>query len=155
MGFLDTTKKSLASNLNFKQWMGFNNLKQSTNAIYGMYKDLKPKQTNSKTDPQGQLQSFEELMAQNGITEQELNRRTRNSFRAFIVYLLCLIVVTIYSLFLLLGKHYETALFNGVLVLVFISFTFREHFNYFQMKEHRLGCTFKDWLSALFRGNTQ
>lgn len=155
MGLLDTAKKSLASNLNFKQWMGFSNLKQSTNAIYEMYRDLKPKQTTSKTDPQGQHQSFEELMVQNGITEQELNRRMRNSFRAFIVYLLCLMVVTIYSLFLLLGKHYETALFSGVLVLVFLSFTFREHFNYFQMKERRLGCSFKDWFSALFRGNAQ
>jgi intracellular multiplication protein IcmV len=155
MGFLDSAKKGLISNFNFKQWIGIGMLKQSTSTVYALYKDLDPRNASNKNTPAGQSQSFEDLMIKNGITEKELARRIRISFMTIAVYSLCLLSVLIYCIYLMVNGHYGASILSFVLVLVLLSFIFKEHFNYFQMKQRRLGCTFKDWSSALFRGNTK
>ena len=154
MGFLDSAKKGLISNFNFKRWIGIGMLKQSTNTVYELYKDLSFSGA-SKNTPAGQSQSFEDLMVKNGITEKELARRIRISFVTIVVYSLCLLLVLIYCVCLAVNGHYETSILSLILVFVLLSFIFKEHFNYFQMKQRRLGCTFKDWSNALFRGNTK
>lgn len=154
MGFLDSAKKGLISNFNFKRWIGMDMLKRSTNTVYNLYKDFNSS-SSPKNMPVGQSQSFEDLMVKNGITEKELARRIRTSFAAILVYSLCLFVVLLYCVYLLVNGYYETSILSFILALVFVSFIFKEHFNYFQMKQRRLGCTFKDWSSALFRGNTK
>ena len=158
MGFIDSAKKSLVSNFNFKEWLGARMLQQSTGVVRDIYKNFRSVSATPSPglrDVPMQQQSFAEVMARNGITEEELKRIQQRTKILLKIYGFCFVVVLAYSIFLIARGYYEASLFSFVLLLVLLSFMFREHFNYFQMKERRLGCSFKDWFTALFRGNAK
>jgi intracellular multiplication protein IcmV len=136
----DALKVSRKTFFNPSAWLGYGQLKESTSAIWGVIKTLfvpaKPQRT----------ETFEEAMVRFNVTEDELKEK-QNVFLTyaygFVLFAVCSFVI---GFFLLI--HHKTVL-GWLLALavttLFLSQAFRYHFWYFQIKNRKLGCTFKEW----------
>jgi len=149
MGVRKTISKGLSKVLSPTQWLGMDSIKQNGKLIGDIAKgafriDKKQSQVSGK--------SFEECLRHYGVTEEGLKKRMENALQ---VVWFCLILAGIllpYSIYLIFTAKVLAGVVALILMFVMLSYAFREHFQYFQMKERRLGCTFKDWFNATFKG---
>lgn len=150
MGFRKTVKKGLFSGLNPMRWVGFeqlaNNAKTIKNLADGIVKS--PRKDQSQYHPS----TFEEAMQYYGLTEADIKKRMHISLQITIVCLALSILMIGYSVYLFITALPLSAFVCVILTWLLWAYAFREHFNYFQMKQRRLGCTFKEWLIYILSG---
>ena len=147
MGVKQVVKKGLFSGLNPMRWIGYEQIVSNGRTIKDMVDHIaKPTQTSY------QATSFEECMQHYGLTEADIKQRMKNSYRIAMVCLALSLGMILYTIYLFVKHLPFGSIICMVLTLILWAYAFREHFNYFQMKQRRLGCTFKDWLAATFRG---
>ncbi len=146
MGLKDSVSRKVKSNFDLRSWVGEDNIRKSAYAIRDMYKDLYPKTAEAKT---ASTETFEECMHRYGITEEGLVKRMGTMLLMLKVYGALAALLFFYIIFLFMDGKVGTGIFACILLVVLGSFMFKEHFNYFQMKQRRLGCTFNDWLKFL------
>jgi intracellular multiplication protein IcmV len=150
MGVKHVIKKGLFSGLNPMRWIGYEQIAANSRTIKNMVGNIN-KPNGSSYNPT----SFEDCMQHYGLSEADLKQRMKNSLliaRACLAFSLLMLCYTIY----LFIRHMPlSAIICIVLTLLLWAYAFREHFNYFQMKQRRLGCTFKDWFAAIFKGKKQ
>lgn len=138
-------RKLLLSFVNFPQWMGARSLKASAQDIKTMAKQLfVPKQAT-------RFETFDEAVARMNLSEDDLVERRRQFAQMAVLYLLLTLGLFGYTLYLIFYGTMSAVLMTAVLTLVGFSFFFKEHFWYTQLKYRRLGFTFKEWLTALFK----
>lgn len=152
MGVKNVVKKGFLSGLNPLRWIGYEQIAQNGRTIKNMV-DGMVKPSNGKTD--FRPTSFEECMQHYKLTEEELKIRMRNSYRIALVCFIASFFMAAYVIYLFVHGLPLAGIVCVMLTLLLWSYAFREHFNYFQMKRRRLGCTFKDWFVAVFKGKKQ
>lgn len=144
MGLKNTIKKGLFSGYNVKKWVGLDEVKRSGRTIKNLYSDLygsEAKSAQSKAP-----QSFEQAVKQYGLTEQDIQKRMKTHLIVAICCFIAIFPVFIYALYLFFAKVMILPGFVALMVSFLLSaYAFREHFNYFQMKQRRLGCSVKEW----------
>lgn len=150
MGLRRFVKKQAQSNFNVKKWIGFDQVKRTGGFISETYRDL---YQQGKTD--GVKETFEDAMRRYNLSEADLQRRMKSS-------LMIARICTIFGGVVLLYTFYLFALsdmISGLLTLAFsalmLVYGFREHFNYYQMKQRRLGCSVSEWFRSLYSKDTQ
>lgn len=156
MGLKDSVKGSLLNNVNVKAWVGADNIKRSTMTLRDIFTTFFFA-GRAKKGAGTQTLSFDEAMKQYGLSEEDIKKQMKYSLLMLRLYIIFFVLMVVYAFYLLLVQNQlKAALFDFILVLVLASFMFKESFNYFQMKQRRLGCTFKEWLSFLLkRGNAE
>ncbi len=152
VGFKGVVKKGLFSGLNPTRWIGLGHLSDNAKTIKkianGLVKTAKVDQSSSSYKPK----NFEEAMQHYGLTEESLKKRMRSALQIVVVCLSLSALMIAYMIYLF-SKDLPLASFVCImLTLLLWSYAFREHFNYFQMKQRRLGCTFKQWLFWMIKG---
>ncbi len=156
MGLGSAIKNNVKNNFNLKAWLGGDSIKRSSQTIRDFYNDLYKtafdRDSKDRSQPLQSL-SFEEAMKRNRLSEEGLKKRMQRSLMLLRLYSVLALLMLAYLIYLFMHAQTRAALFDVVLILVLASYMFKEHFNYVQMKQRRLGCTFKDWLNALVRGN--
>jgi intracellular multiplication protein IcmV len=149
MGVKRVIKRGFFSGLNPLQWIGYEQIANNGRTIKNMVDNIIQPNANQEFTA---AKSFEECMQHYQLTEEGLKKRMKNSLRVAQVCLTTSILMIAYWIYLFIHGLPLAAVVCIVLTLLLWAYAFREHFNYFQMKQRRLGCTFKEWFAAIFKG---
>lgn len=145
MGVKKILKRGLFGAFNFKNMLGFETLKQQTGSVKDIVKSAYKHADSDEHKPT----TFEDSLKHYGITEEKLQLRMRNALWT-VYFCLALSVGTFgYGIYQLLNHFFTGGLMCSVLTLILWTMAFREHFNWFQMQQRRLGCTVKEWFLSL------
>lgn len=134
-------KDFLKSFINVPAWMGMNHLLRTANDISTLSRDL----FTFKRPPLRE-ETFEEAVARFNLSETDILQRQKAFGRLAAFYLFIAVCLGVYASYLFYKAAWLPVLMTLVLILVACSFAFKEHFWYAQMRQRRLGLTFKDWL---------
>lgn len=98
-------------------------------------------------------QSFDEVLKQNGLSEEQLQKKQKALLRLSILMGVLAAIFFFYSIYLIVQGSWH-AMFLGVVVMMLATvFAFRYHFWYFQIKERKLGCSFSEWFKRGLMGH--
>lgn len=95
-------------------------------------------------------ESFQAALGRLKLNEADLAQRMKEFARLMWIWILLFLISIAYSIHLLLEnslRGFFPCLGVSVIILTQI---FRYHFWIFQIKQRRLGCGFRDWLTAQF-----
>jgi len=127
---------------NVRQWSDYDRLKAFTQYLgTGIKKMFIPHQETLKDSKN----TFTQMSLKMNLTEQDLLARSNGLYRLSI--LMCILALGIlgYGGYQVYQGHYKSFLISMVVSLIGLVLAFRYHFWYFQIKERKLGCTFKEW----------
>lgn len=138
-------RKQLKSFVNVPRWMGAKDVGRTG---HGLFKALKsivapaPKYT----------ETFEEACKRMNLDVSMLKARQKAFLQTAMLYLAMALGMIIYAIYLMAESHWHAAIISLSLTVILLTFAFREHFWYTQMKNKRLGMSVQDWLNATFGG---
>ena len=137
------SRKFIKTFLNVPRWIGVDQLSAAGSSIKSLFYSL----TTIKK-PQFE-ETFEEAVKRMGLSEEDLAIKQKNCLIISIIYLLSALGMLIYS-YILFAKGFFLATVSAVSLSVLLSsFFFREHFWYTQIKNKKLGYTFKEWFNSI------
>ncbi|OGO97413.1 MAG: hypothetical protein A3F41_05165 [Coxiella sp. RIFCSPHIGHO2_12_FULL_44_14] len=150
MGFKKVAKRGFFFGLNPLRWAGADQLKENGHVLKQLTDRLfHPNSVDNTASPH--RETFEECLQRLGMDEEALKKRMKTA-RTFVRVCLGLsAVLLLYSFYLFASHLILSGLVTLILFFLLLAYVFREHFNYFQMKERRLGCTFKEWFNSLWK----
>lgn len=148
MGVKNVIKKGLFSGLNMKRWIGLEQIKENGKTIGGLFKGLLG---NKKAD-EVRKETFEESMRRFQMTEEDLQKRMQSAVRLVTFCLIGSVAIIIYMFYLFYNAQIVASFVCMMLSVLLLAYAFREHFNLFQMKKRRLGCSVKEWFQDTFMG---
>ena len=124
----------------FRYWLDVERVKGFTQYILGALKKLFVPQ------PQKASESFEAAQARLSLTDEQLATRQQSLFRVSLLMLVLAGLLFCYAVYQFLFGSMLGVLLTGVVILIALTLAFRYHFWFFQMKEKKLGCSWKIWL---------
>lgn len=137
------SRKFIKTFLNVPRWIGVDQLAAAGSTIKSLAKTL-----ITVKKPQFE-ETFEEAVKRMGLTEKDLEAKQKNLLILAMIYLVSAIGMLAYGWFLF-SKGYFLATVSAVSLSVLLAaFFFREHFWYVQIKNKRLGYSFKEWLHSI------
>lgn len=149
MGIWSGTKKvaSHLVNVRVDKWVGYNELKNTSNYIlFIMTSLIKPKQTKVK-------ESFEEATQRLQLSTDDVARQAIQFQRWTVIFIGLALGLLGYAVYLFQQGNIMGMIMTLALMLYASYQAFHFNFWLYQMKEQRLGCTFKEWLFDTFRKN--
>jgi intracellular multiplication protein IcmV len=144
VSFFTGIKKIIKPSIDVPKWIGYRQLVKSNRSMVALLKKyFIPEQAHTQ-------ESFAVALQRLNLKESDLIQRRREFTRLMWIWVFLFFVTIGYSLYLLL-EHALRGFFPS-LAIAFIILTqvFRYHFWLFQIKQRRLGCSFRDWLSSYF-----
>ena len=121
------------------------NAKQYVETNKTLYKRIKDVFSIAKAQRE---ETFEAAMHRLKVTEQDLKERVPANQRALTILLSFIVVLCLYGFYLM----FHGAVAGTLVVLAVIALSAVRAFQYsfwnFQIKNRKLGCSFKDWLSG-------
>ncbi|WP_131783151.1 type IVB secretion system protein IcmV [Legionella gresilensis] len=136
---------------NVRAWTDFDRLNAFTLYLTNVLRFLFVPQKN-KTSSNEASANFEAAMAAMNLTEANLEARKRGLYRLSILMCVIAFGFLCYAIYHMFLGGIIAALISLVLMLVTLALAFRYHFWYYQIKERKLGCTFKEWYRRGFLG---
>ena len=142
-------RRGLFGSFRFRQWIDYDHLVENFKFIQSACRFLKKQPVGEKNLYTGE--SFEACMQRLGVSEVDLQQRMRTAkaFTAF--YALVGLCALGYAIYMETRRLWLAGLMVFLLAMLFLGYAFRENFNYFQMKQRRLGCTYQEWLAWIRR----
>jgi intracellular multiplication protein IcmV len=98
-------------------------------------------------------ESFESAKAKLKLSDKDLLVRQKGLLRLSLTMAGVAILMFIYALYNLFYAYYLAVLISLVVVLMALAMAFRYHFWYFQIKQKKLGCSFREWFSQGILGD--
>jgi len=148
MGFKSTMKKSLGSGLSPKRWVGYNQLQSDSKTVGKIFKSVFERSAKAE-----KKESFEEAVKRFNLTEEDIQKRMKSAKQLVMTFLGFGGILLAYMLYQWTVGHIIEGFICLVLAALTLSYAFREHFNLFQMRQRRLGCTYKEWFKSTFKGS--
>ncbi len=148
MGVRKAIKKTVTSGLSPKRWVGLDQIKENAGTVKNIAKAvLKP---GSGDQDEIKQETFEQALVRLNITEEDLKKRMESS--KYIVWFCSglSLSIFIYMFYLWSQGQIVSGVVCFMLSFVLGAYAFREHFNLFQMKQRRLGCSIREWYQSLF-----
>ena len=145
MSFFGGVKKIIKPLVDVPKWIGYRQLVTTQRVIFGYLKRL-------YTPEQAELsESFEAALLRLNLTEADLAKRLQEFTRLQRIWVALLLLVAGYALYNLWFQQAWRAFLPCVgFSLVILTQIFRYHFWLFQIRQRRLGCSFRDWFYANF-----
>jgi intracellular multiplication protein IcmV len=147
MGFKKTIKRGVTSTFNVKRWLASDQIKQSGKTVKNLYNDLYGKKTKGKV-----FKSFEECVRHYGLTEDDIKKREKSCLLMSVTLAILAVPCFAYAIYLFATSFFLSGVVALSLSALLLAYAFRENFNYFQIKQRRLGCTWQEWFNATFKG---
>ncbi len=130
-----------------KSWVSWDAVKSNSSYVKDNARSLfiiqKPEHT----------ESFEEAMKRLNLSEADIQERQSNFLRMVIIIGSFGALTLLYTLYLLWQASFTSAALAFVVTLLCLVTACRYHFWYFQIKNHKLGCTIKEWLNEKVSGD--
>ncbi len=149
MGFKKVVKKGFFSGFNAKRWVGMDQIKRSGGTVKDLYADLYKK----KGDEVPRKETFEECVQRYGLSEKDIQKKMKIFQLLAVGFFIGSFFVFAYTVFLFSTGMFLAGMVSLMLTFLLWAYAFREHFNYYQMKQRRLGCTVQEWFSSIVKGN--
>lgn len=138
---------------NPKAWVGYNSLKDHSLLIWSCITGIFSRGSNN-TKRSDQPESFENTLVKLNISEPELALIARRNLLYALWFLMLVFCDLCYAIYLIWYHHaFASFLISLALVVFLLAQVFKYHFWYFQIKQRRLGCTFKQWKNSLLTGS--
>jgi len=142
-------KGFIRSNFQFSRWMGMHEIKSNASNIKTLFNEL------TKYDQSEFSETFEEAIKRLKLSEQDVANRTIYFLRLSMLYLFFALCLVAYGIYLYFVGDLIGTLMCVPIISVLLSFCFKEHFWYTQMKHRRLGMSFRNWLDCLLKGEVR
>lgn len=146
MALSDIFKVNRRTFLNPRGWIDFDSLRETTLTIYNSLIAL------FTPDKPVRKESFDQAVDRLNLTEADIRSGAAN-YRFFaIFFLICGLLTLIYSGYLLFSRfHSVTGWMIGMATSALLfSQAFKFEFWSYQMRNHKLGVTYKEWRNAMF-----
>lgn len=147
MGFKSALKNSVGSGLSPKKWIGFNQLKSDSTTLGRIFRGVF---NRSKSEAE-KKETFEEAVKRLNLTEKEIQKRMKSAKELVIIFIGFGGLLFLYTIYQWTGGRVISGFICLTLSLLTFAYAFREHFNLFQMRNRRLGCTYKEWFNSTFK----
>lgn len=144
MGFFRTTGRVLKPLVNVPAWMGLRQISETGQVIGQITRNI-----FTMPEKNGYVESFEEAVNRMGLTETDIERKTKVFLIGSLMYASAAVAMLVYSFYLIKSGHLGGAWMCFCLTALLGSLTFRESFSFFQIKSRRLGCSFFDWYKGI------
>lgn len=137
-------KSTAKSFIDVKSWIGLQSLKEGAGVIKDAGKSLFEKENYA-------AETFEQAMVRFNLSEADLQRKAAFLMQQVWIYLGLSLLLFAYGLFLfLIGKASLGIIVLGIVVLA-VCKAYRAHFYVYEISQRRLGCTFREWRTHLFK----
>ncbi|MFZ0219720.1 MAG: type IVB secretion system protein IcmV [Candidatus Aquirickettsiella sp.] len=144
MSFFSGIRKIIKPVVDVPKWVDYQNLAKSNRSVFAFIKKFfVPDQATTQ-------ESFEEALLRLKLTPADIIQRKKEFTRLMWIWVFLFLVSIFYSIYLLYNqalRGFYPCLGISVVILTQI---FRYHFWLFQIKQRRLGCSFRDWLNGQF-----
>lgn len=121
-------------------WLGLNQFKETNKTLGGYLKE-------SYTVKQAtRRETFEEAIRRMRVSPAALSSIVKNNTRNYYVMLVFALLLLVYAGYLMFSGHWGAVLLDLVVIGFVLVRAFQFSFWNFQIKQQRLGCTFKEWL---------
>ncbi|MBI5447527.1 MAG: phosphoesterase [Gammaproteobacteria bacterium] len=139
MKITQTVKKVVKPHVDAPSWVDLQFLSKSITSVADMMTGLvvPEKATYHET--------FEEACVRLNLTEEDLQQRLKQFQRIQWVFISLALLTFAYFLWLIFHAAYNSAVICLAVISVTCSQIFRYNFWAFQVKQRKLGCTFKEW----------
>jgi len=123
--------------------LGVDSLRDSYKSLFSLAKKVFSQNKNVQSE------TFDEAKTRLKLTDKGLQERYQSLRRSFRLFSTICIVLFVYSIYLFFdGMVNASILCLAVAVLASIH-AFKRHFWMFQMRQQKLGCTFREWLTDI------
>ncbi len=143
MGIKSTLGKGIPTPSNLKRWLAFDQLKRNTAFVKDSVQFAFNQDTRVKKE------TFEEAMKRFHMTEEDLVIRIKNGRRTTVFCLLLGILILAYCFYLFSTGQLLAAFSCFMLSCVMFTYALRESFNVYQIRQRRLGCSFREYFKSL------
>ena len=139
----------LSKIINVRLWFDWDRMKSFSLFLWnGIKKFFVPQQT---TD----TESFAAAKKRLNLTDADLDARKKGLLRTSILMLVFAGLFFIYAMYHFYCHTFKGAILSLVVMFIALVLAFRYHFWYFQIKEHKLGCSIHEWFKRGLMGDKQ
>lgn len=133
------TANVIKNAFNFRKWSDWDRTQASMQFLERSFKRF--------FVPQSQVanETFEEACTRLHLSEVDIEKKKGSLWRMTILMLTVGALLLCYGIYQLIFGSYLGLCLSLLVVVISIVMAFRYHFWYFQMKEHKLGCSFNEW----------
>ena len=138
-------KSRVKSLFNVTGWVGLNSIKEHGSLIRVLFKSVmsRPMVGGDST------QTFDEAIEKHNLTEVDLASREKHFMQMSYIYGIILCLGVSYWLYLGIAGKWSAFVMMFSFNFMIFSFYFRESFWLMQLRERKLGMTFRDWLKKV------
>lgn len=140
------TKRLIGRIFNVRSWIDYDRIRAGQKYILNTASTYFVPQDKKATE------SFDKAMARLKLTDADILARQTALLRTSIIIVGMAFAIFCYAIYNLFHAHYIAALLSVVVMLLALSLAFRYHFWYFQIKQHKLGCTLSEWFKQGLMG---
>ena len=128
------------------KWLGIAHIRYIARYTSGTLRSM-----TKKKRPDVVFETFDQAAEHYQLTEEDLLSRERKCFYLAMIYLFVMLCMFTYGVSLFLYHHIVASISAFSVSMMVLSFSFREHFWYIQLKHRCLGLTFSKWIQLTFR----
>ena len=141
MKILKTAGKIVKPLVNVPAWLGLRYLTINFIALVHLLKDFFIPTKSTQT-----AESFEDTLIRLNLTEETVATRIQQYKITLGILLIIGLLILIYAIHLLMDGHLRGFFVSLAILGIDLAQAFHYHFWIFQMRNRKLGCTFKEWL---------
>ncbi len=146
MSFFGNIKKIIKPAVDVPKWVDYQQLVKNNRSIFSFIKKFFiPEQAKIQ-------ESFEEALSRLKLTSADLMQRRKEFSRLMWIWIFLFLINIAYSIYLLHHHSYRGFYPCLGISIIILTQVFRYHFWLFQIKQRRLGCSFRNWLNGQFIG---
>lgn len=139
-------KDYVISLFDIRGWADWDRLRGTSNYFLRVFRRL----FTIRAVKPSQIKSFEQVIEEQGLTEETLQAQAKGLKRLYISMLLLAGCFYVYGMYELLYGGFLSVVLSLVLMFVSLALAFRYHFWYFQIQSRKLGCSLSEWFKATF-----
>lgn len=124
---------------NIRAWSDWPRMKAFTFYLINGFKALFVIQQEKKTE------SFDKAIIELNLDEASLLKKQKALLRLSKIMVFSAALILGYAAYQLCLGSFRAFLISLIVMFISLTLAFRYHFWYFQIKEHILGCTFRQW----------
>lgn len=146
MGFKKVVKKGLTGGISPKRWLGYDSIKTETKLLSKIFGGVFKRSKKAE-----KKETFEEAVKRFNLTEGDIQKRIKSSKELAMIFFGMGGLLFVYAIYQWSMGRLLSGIICLTLMLLISAYGFREHFNMFQMRERRLGCTYLEWFNSTFK----
>lgn len=131
------------------KWISWDYLNETADRFKILLSDIviPKKATTSET--------FDEALNRLDLNEADLLSRKKEFTRLFYFFLVLAVAIILYGLYVAFSGSLAASIIAFCLAIYCLTQAFRFHFWLFQLKNRKLGCTFKEWFNSTVEGGSK